>query len=398
MHNEIDNKDIYLDLSNFSNMEINDIISYLKDNPEKKIPLKYAEASGFFELSEEIKEVGEEDIAIKLLELYYNSVKEAMKESLMDIYPDANAIYAYGMHLLGGKVTPACELSEEMKHLFVRLCMTGMAMYVEEIDEILEIYPQFEMMLDIVPEFAYADDNGIYPQLLCNIGLAYQRGSKKIKQDKAKAFEFFVAGAELDYENSYSLWSRAKAADCAFEAAVCLMKGIGVEKNLDEALEFFKLGARGYGERVVPAMADIYLDPDFAWEDYFEDEEDRLLASLFAFNTRVRNFDGSYMKPATHYTEVDWDYYFDDYDEEEKEKQHKLLIAGIENLALTGSANAAAHLAYAYREGVLVDKDAEREKYFSEMKAFWLGKPCSKDDEDEESKQIIEKERIRSNV
>ena len=385
MHSKVDNEDGYLALSNFPNMETEDIIGYLKDNPEKKIPPKYAEATGFLELSEEIKEAGEEELAIKLLGLHYDAVKEAMKESLMDIYPDINAVYAYGMHLLGGKVTPADELSDELKHLFVRLCMTGIAMYAEEIDEILEIYPQFEMMLDTVPEFAYADDKGIFPQLLCNIGWAYQRGSKKIKQDKAKAFEFFVAGAELDYENGYSLWPRAKAADCAFEAAVCLMKGIGVDKNLDSALEYLKIGALGYGEYVVPPMADVYLDPDFAWEEYFEDEEGRLLASLFAFDTKVRNFDGSYMKPSTHYTEVDWDCYLDDYDEEKKENQHKLLIARIENLALTGSANAAAHLALAYRDGVLVEKDAEREKYFKEMKALWLGEPWPEDNEEKES-------------
>ena len=373
MYNKAENNDIYLDLSNFPKMKTEEIIAYLKDNPEKKIPTRYAEASGFFELSEEIKEAGEEELAIKLLELHYGAIKEAAKESLMDIYPDINAVYAYGMHLLGGKVTPANELSDELKYLFVRLCMTGIAIYAEKFDEILEIYPQFEMMLDTVPEFAYADDSGIYPQLLCNIGWVYQRGTEKIKQDQAKAFEFFVAGAELDYENRYSLWPRAKAADCAFEAAVCLMKGIGVEKNLDEALAYLQIGARGYGEQVVPPMADVYLDPEFAWEEYFEDEEDRFLASLSAFDTRGRTFDGSYMKPSTQYTEDDWDYYLDDYDEEEKEKQHELLIARIENLALTGSANAAAHLAYAYREGILVEKDAEREKYFNEMKAFWSG-------------------------
>ena len=373
MYNKAENNDIYLDLSNFPKMKTEEIIAYLKDNPEKKIPTRYAEASGFFELSEEIKEAGEEELAIKLLELHYGAIKEAAKESLMDIYPDINAVYAYGMHLLGGKVTPANELSDELKYLFVRLCMTGIAIYAEKFDEILEIYPQFEMMLDTVPEFAYADDSGIYPQLLCNIGWVYQRGTEKIKQDQAKAFEFFVAGAELDYENRYSLWPRAKAADCAFEAAVCLMKGIGVEKNLDEALAYLQIGARGYGEQVVPPMADVYLDPEFAWEEYFEDEEDRFLASLSAFDTRGRKFDGSYMKPSTQYTEDDWDYYLDDYDEEEKEKQHELLIARIENLALTGSANAAAHLAYAYREGILVEKDAEREKYFNEMKAFWSG-------------------------
>ena len=364
-------KDMFLDLNRFSEMETEEIVAYLKENPDKKISPEYAEASGFFEISEDIKAVGEEALAIKFLELYYYAVKEAMRNSLFDIFPEGDSIYAYGMHLLGGKITPADKLSDEIKHLFVFMCMMGVRMYAEEIDDVLDKYPQFAMMLDSRPDLAYADDGGIFPQILCNIGWAYQRGTEKIKQDKTKAFDFFVAGAELNYEDRYLLWPRAKAADCAFEAAVCLMKGIGVEKNLDEALAYFQIGARGYGERVVPAMADIYLDPEFAWEDYFEDEEDRLLASLSAFNTRARKFDGSYMKPATHYTDDDWDFYLDDYDREEKEKQHELLIARIENLALTGSANAAAHLAYAYREGFLVEKDSEREDYFNEIKAFW---------------------------
>ena len=378
-------RDIYLDLSRFSDMETEEIIAYLKENPDKKISPEYAEVSGFFETSEDIKEAGEEELAIKFLELYYNAVIEAKKNSLFEIFPEVSAIYAYGMHLLGGKVTPADELNDELKYLFVCLCMKGVRMYAEEIDEVLEKHPQFAMMLDTVPDLAYADDDGIFPQLLCNIGWAYQRGTEKIKQDQAKAFDFFVAGAELDYENRYSLWPRAKAADCAFEAAVCLMKGIGVEKNLDEALAYLQIGARGYGERVVPPMADVYLNPEFAWEEYFEDEEDRLVSALFAFNPRVRKFDGSYMKPATHYTDEDWDSYLDDYDREEKEKQHALLIARIENLALTGSAYAADRLAYAYREGILVEKDVEREAYFNEMKAFGSGEAWPNDNENEES-------------
>ena len=382
MNYEVDTKDAYLDLSRFPEMETEEIIAYLKENPDKRIHPEYAEASGFFDLSEELREAGEEELAVRLLELYYGAVREAMRENPMDIYPDFFAMYAYGMHRLGGKITPADDMSDELKHHFVRMCMTSIALYAEDMDEILEDYPQLAMMLDTVPTFAYADDRGIYPQLLCNIGRAYQQGTEKIPQDRRKAFDFFVAGAELDYENRYSLWPRAKAADCAFEAAVCLMKGIGVEKDLNAALEYLQLGARGYGERVVPPMADVYLDPDFSREDYFEDEEERLLASLFAFNTRVRKFDGSYMKPSTHYTEEDWDCYLDDYDEEKKEKQREKLIARIENLALTGSANAAAHLAYAYKEGILVEKDAERETYFREMEAFWLGEPQPEDDAD----------------
>ena len=75
MCNEVENKkDIYLDLSRFSEMETEEIITYLKDNPDKKISPEYAEASGFFEISEDIKASGEEELAIKLLELYYNAV------------------------------------------------------------------------------------------------------------------------------------------------------------------------------------------------------------------------------------------------------------------------------------------------------------------------------------
>ena len=38
MCNEVENKkDVYLDLSRFSEMETEEIITYLKDNPDKKI-------------------------------------------------------------------------------------------------------------------------------------------------------------------------------------------------------------------------------------------------------------------------------------------------------------------------------------------------------------------------
>jgi hypothetical protein len=368
MCNEVENKkDVYLDLSRFSEMETEEIITYLKDNPDKKISPEYAEASGFFEISEDIKASGEEELAIKLLELYYNAVKEARGRSFYEISPDVDSVYAYGMHLLGGRITPADQLNDELKSLFVQLCMKGVAIYAEEIDEILDKYPQFAMMLDTVPELAYADDDGIYAQLLCNIGWAYQRGTEKIKQDQSKAFYFFSTGAELDYEDRYLLWPRAKAADCAFEAAVCLMKGIGVEKDLDSALEYLEIGARGYGEQVVPPMADIYLDPDFSWEDYFEDDEDRYLAAFWAFDTRVRNFDGSYMKPATHYTEVDWDFYQEDYDEEKKWKMHNLIINLLDDYAHSGSVKSAKALAFAYEEGILVEESEMQTDYYLDL-------------------------------
>ena len=76
---------------------------------------------------------------------------------------------------------------------------------------------------------------------------------------------------------------------------------------------------------------------------------------------------------------------------EEKEEQYELLIARIENLALTGSAYAADCLAYAYREGILVEKDVEREAYFNKMKAFWLDEPWPEDDENEPKQTIVQK-------
>ena len=85
MCNEVENKkDIYLDLSRFSEMETEEIITYLKDNPDKKISPEYAEASGFFEISEDIKASGEEELAIKFLELYYNAIKPSTHYTEVD--------------------------------------------------------------------------------------------------------------------------------------------------------------------------------------------------------------------------------------------------------------------------------------------------------------------------
>ena len=360
-------KDIYLDLNCFPDMEIEEIIAYLKANPDKRISPEYAEFRGFYNISEGIKEAGEEELASKFLELYYNAVIEKCKSSLFDISPEVDAIYAYGMRLLGGKVTPVEALDDKMRHLFVRLCMTGVAMYPDQIDDVLKKYPQFAMMLDCIPEMAYADDGGIYAQLLCNIGWAYQSGTEGIKQDMEKAFSFFAAGAELNYEDRYLLWPRAKAADCAFEAGVCLMKGIGVEKNLEAALEYFEIGARGYGERAVPAMADIYLDSEFEWQKYFEDEEELYIAAFQAYNVRVRHFDGSYMKPSTNYTEEEWDCCFDWYDADERKGFNDGVIKALENEASVGSYRAAKCLSIAYRDGIIVEGDEERSDYYADM-------------------------------
>lgn len=369
----------------FVKMDLNDKIQFLKKNPEKKISSDDVETTYFWELSQALTEAGEKELSIKILELYYNAVIEAQGELFYRrVCPCIDAIYAYGMHLLGNKITPADELSEKLIHLFVELCMMNMAIYADEVDDVLERYPQYAELFDLLPELSYADDDAIFPQLLCNIGWAFQRGTQKLEKNPEKALGFFIAGAELDYGHRYDLWPLAKAGDCAFEAAVCFMKEIGVEKNLDAALNYFELGAHGYGERAVPAMADIYLDPEFEWEEYFESDEDRHLAAFSAFNVRVRRFDGSYMKPATHYTSEDWDCYLDDYDEDEKKKQYELFMARLENYAITGSYNAASCLALAYEEGILVEEDPERAKYFREMEVFWSGETFEADGNEEE--------------
>ena len=369
----------------FYEMDLNDKIQFLKKNPEKKISPDDVETTYFWELSQTLTEASEKELSIKIFELYYNAVIEAQRELFYRrVRPCIDAIYAYGMHLLGNKITPAEELSDKLIHLFVELCMMNMAIYAEEVDEVLERYPQYAELFDLLPELSYADDDAIFPQLLCNIGRAFQRGTQKLEKNPEKAFDFFIAGAELDYEHRYALWPRAKAGDCAFEAAVCFMKGIGVKKDFDAALEYFELGAQGYGERAVPAMADIYLDPEFEWQEYFETDEERYLAAFSAFNVRVRSFDGSYMKPVTHYTSEDWDCYLDDYDEDEKEERHKLFMARLENYASSGSWRAAQCLAIAYEKGILVEEDSEHANYFREMEAFWLGKTFEADVDDEE--------------
>jgi hypothetical protein len=114
-------------------------------------------------------------------------------------------------------------------------------------------------------------------------------------------------------------------------------------------------------------MADIYLDPDFSWEDYFEDNEDRYLAAFGAFNTRARNFDGSYMKPSTHYTEVDWDCYQEDYDEEKKWKMHNRIINFLDDYAHSGSVKSAKALAFAYEEEILVEENEMQTNYYLDL-------------------------------
>ena len=167
----------------FYEMDLNDKIQFLKKNPEKKISPDDVETTYFWELSQTLTEASEKELSIKIFELYYNAVIEAQRELFYRrVRPCIDAIYAYGMHLLGNKITPAEELSDKLIHLFVELCMMNMAIYAEEVDEVLERYPQYAELFDLLPELSYADDDAIFPQLLCNIGWAFQRGPKSLKR------------------------------------------------------------------------------------------------------------------------------------------------------------------------------------------------------------------------
>jgi hypothetical protein len=73
------------------------------------------------------------------------------------------------------------------------------------------------------------------------------------------------------------------------------------------------------------------------------------------------------MKPATHYTEVDWDCYQEDYDEEKKWKMHNLIINLLDDYAHGGSVKSAKALAFAYEEEILVEENEMQTNYYLDL-------------------------------
>jgi TPR repeat protein len=119
------------------------------------------------------------------------------------------------------------------------------------------------------------------------------------------------------------------------------MKGLGVERDLDEAIRCFASAAKEYGLNSVPAMAEIYLDENFAWEDYFDEKSDLIIAAYDAYKEN----DGNLM-----YFQHDWDCFYDDYDASKIENIQRRIIAGIKELTDSGNVDAIYRLADAYEE------------------------------------------------
>lgn len=352
----------------FYDMELEEQIEYLKENPDKAIDPDDVETDYFWDLTQELQEAGENELALKILELYYNATLEAQSECYYRrINPHFDAIYTYGMHLLGGKVTPFDEMSDDIKRLFVSFCLLQFVTNPDDLDDLLEEYPQLGVFYENLSEFAYADDDAIYPQLLCNIGLAYKNGTEYFKKNPEKALEYFLIGADLDYYGRQIVWPFAKVADCMFEAAVCYMEGSGTEKDYHKALEYFERGANEYGESAVPAMGDILLDPAFkGWKAYYNDYEELFCAAFDAYDTNARRMGYYNCDPYTNYLHIDY-CYSEDYDEEKIDGFRKALISNLEILTESESKEAASRLAIAYETGLIVDENPEKALHYHKL-------------------------------
>jgi TPR repeat protein len=258
-------------------------------------------------------------------------------------------------------------MSDEIKRLFVSFCLLQFVTNPDDLDDLLEEYPQLGTFYENLLEFAYADEGAIFPQLLCNVGLAYKNGTEYFKKNPEKALEYFLLGADLDYDGRQSIWPFAKVADCAFEAAVCYMEGSGTEKDYHKALEYFERGASEYGESAVPAMGDILIDPDFkGWKAYYNDYEELFCAAFDAYNTRAHRMGYYNCNPYTNYLHVDY-CYSEYYDEEKIDNLRKAMISNLEILAERESKEAAARLAIAYEIGLIVEKDPAKALQYHQL-------------------------------
>lgn len=347
----------YIDVE-FFNMNIDEQINYLMLNPDKKIHPEDVESSFFYELSQEILEKGEKELYITILKKYFEAAVELQHASYRRVKPDIDAIYQYGMHLLNNKITPFEEIDINVKKMFVSFIILNEYVDVYD-DECFDRYPQLITFYQNLDKFAYADDDAVCAIMLRNVGSAYQKGTKYFEKDLEKAFEFFEIGAGFDYEGRQVAWPFQRVADCLFELAACYMKGLGVERNLDAALECFENAAKEYGLDSVPAMAEIYLDDDFDWKEYFNERADLIFAAYDAYeNSRE---DVTYL----HY---DWDCGFDDFDENKANFMRKCIIDEIKKLANEGNIEAKYRLANVYEKGIFLEQNLELAfKYHTEL-------------------------------
>jgi TPR repeat protein len=351
-NNEQFNEEIefeYID-EEFFDMDIDEKIKYLKLNPDKKINPENVEDSYFFDLGQDVLAKGEKELYITILKKYFEAAVELQHELYYRrARPDFDAIYQYGVYLLNNIITPFEDIDSEVKKMLISFCI--MNEYIElDDDEFLDQYPQLTTFYQNLDKFAYADDDAICPMMLRSVGKAYQIGTKHFEQDLEKAFHYFEIGSGFDYDGRQVEWPFQKVADCLYELGACYMKGLGVERDLDEAIRCFASAAKEYGLNSVPAMAEIYLDEDFAWEDYFDKKSDLIIAAYDAYKENGGDLI---------YFQHDWDRSYDDYDEGKIENIQKCIIAGIKELADNGNVDAKYRLADAYEYGIFVEKNPE---------------------------------------
>lgn len=356
-----ENQTLYFDDS-FYGMDTEQQIAYLKENPEETICPDDVEGDYFWCLYNELEAAGEKELSLKVLEMYCDASIQAQKASHDRIRPSFDAIYTYGMHLLGGKVTPFKDIPLDIKKIFINFCILNTVVYTEDLDEFVDEYPQMLEFYKVLPQITYADYDAVCPQLLRNVGLAYRDGTKVFEKNPGKAFEFFLTGARFDYDGRQIMWPFTRVAECAFEVATCFMKGIGVPKDLNAALEYFKFGAENSGLGAVPAMAEIYLDPEFDWEDFCDTEEELIIAAFEAYNV-----DPCDMQYPSKYADENWDLDFEDADKDKNEKNKKHIFSKLTELAKGGSQAAAIRLANAYENGILTQPDEEQAIYYHKM-------------------------------
>jgi TPR repeat protein len=84
---------------------------------------------------------------------------------------------------------------------------------------------------------------------LNGLGYMYFYG-QSVPQNQTKAFEYFLAAAAYETDG-----------DSVFNAAHCLENGIGVEKDMDRAVQLYTVGAKKLGScNCIRGLAGIHLE------------------------------------------------------------------------------------------------------------------------------------------
>ena len=138
------------------------------------------------------------------------------------------------------------------------------SIYYED-ENTIKLLDLFEPQLEEISKTLFADWLVINPNLTFSIGNYYL-----IKEDYESALKYFELGSSFDYEGRQSYEPFLAVAKNLYELGILYLKGLGVNKNIEYALEIFEKVAYESGTEYLPIMGDIYYEGIGVEKDFYQ--------------------------------------------------------------------------------------------------------------------------------